>query len=133
MSSRTGAWPTAPAGTNGWVRFLSSAWLLTGAVVAEVTGTLALRGSDGFTRWLPTTVTLIGYSLSLWLFSLLLARGRMALGTAYATLPGVGLAAATVASVWLFDDPLTVVQLLGVGVLTAGVLVLQTDDRKEAS
>ena len=109
----------------------SSALLLIGAVATEVAGTLALRVSDGFTRWLPTTATLVGYGVSLWLFSLLLARGRTALGTAYATLTGVGLAAATVASVWLFDDPLTVVQLLGMGVLAAGVLVLQTGSRAE--
>ncbi|MEI4279693.1 DMT family transporter [Klenkia terrae] len=103
-----------------------SAWLLTGAVVTEVVGTLALRVSDGFTRWLPTAVTLVGYGVSLWLFSLLLDRGGVALGTAYATLTGVGLAAATLASVLLFRDPLTAVQLLGMGVLAAGVLVLQT-------
>ena len=95
----------------------SSAWLLVGAVATEVVGTLALRVSDGFTRWLPTTATLVGYGVSLWVFSLLLARGRTALGTAYATLTGVGLAAATVASVWLFRDPLTVVQVVGNAVL----------------
>ncbi len=103
-----------------------SAWLLTGAVVTEVVGTLALRLSDGFTRWAPTAGTLLGYGVSLWLFSLLLDRGGVALGTAYATLTGVGLAAATLASVLLFRDPLTAVQLLGMGVLAAGVLVLQT-------
>jgi small multidrug resistance pump len=115
------------------VRLSSSAWLLIGAVATEVAGTLALRVSDGFTRWLPTTATLLGYGVSLWLFSLLLARGRTALGTAYATLTGVGLAAATVASVWLFRDPLTVVQVVGMAVLAAGVLVLQTGGPAEAS
>ena len=111
----------------------SSAWLLIGAVATEVAGTLALRVSDGFTRWLPAAATLVGYGVSLWLFSLLLARGGTALGTAYATLTGVGLAAATVASVWLFGDPLTVVQLVGMGVLAAGVVVLQTGAPAEAS
>ncbi|MBJ7452443.1 MAG: multidrug efflux SMR transporter [Blastococcus sp.] len=111
----------------------SSAWLLVGAVATEVVGTLALRVSDGFTRWLPTTATLVGYGVSLWLFSLLLARGGTALGTAYATLTGVGLAAATVASVWLFGDPWTAVQLIGMGVLAAGVLVLQTGSRAEVA
>ncbi|SDP63955.1 small multidrug resistance pump [Klenkia soli] len=106
-----------------------SALLLTGAVLTEVAGTLALRVSDGFTRWLPTTVTLVGYGVSLWLFSLLLHRGGVALGTAYATLTGAGLAAATLASVLLFRDPLTVVQLVGMAVLAAGVLVLQTGPR----
>jgi small multidrug resistance pump len=118
---------------DGRVRAPSPAWLLTGAVVTEVAGTLALRLSDGFTRWLPTTATLIGYGVSLWLFSLLLARGGTALGTAYATLTGVGLAAATVASVWLFRDPLTAVQLVGICVLAAGVLVLQTDGPAESA
>ncbi len=108
------------------MRSSPSVWLLTGAVLTEVAGTLALRVSDGFTRWLPTAVTLLGYGVSLWLFSLLLDRGGVALGTAYATLTGAGLAAATLASVLLFRDPLTAVQLVGMATLTAGVLVLQT-------
>lgn len=108
----------------------SSTWLLAGAVGTEVAGTLALRVSDGFTRPVPTAVTLVGYGVSLWLFARLLDRGGVALGTAYATLTGVGLAAATLASVLLFRDPLTLVQLVGMAVFAAGVLVLQTGPRR---
>ncbi len=42
----------------------------------------------------------------------------------------MGLAAATLASVLLFRDPLTLVQLVGMAVLAAGVLVLQTGPRR---
>jgi len=103
-----------------------SLWLLGGAVVTEVVGTLALRVSDGFTRPLPTLGTLLGYGVSLWLFSLLLDRGGIGLGAAYATLTGAGLVAATAASVLLFGDPLTAVQALGLLLLAAGVVVVQT-------
>ena len=103
-----------------------SLWLLGGAVATEVVGTLALRVSDGFTRPLPTLGTLLGYGVSLWLFSLLLDRGGIGLGAAYATLTGAGLVAATAASVLLFGDPLTAVQALGLLLLAAGVVVVQT-------
>lgn len=103
-----------------------STWLLVGAVGTEVVGTLALRVSDGFTRPLPTVGTLAGYGVSLWLFSLLLDRGGTALGAAYAVLTGAGLVAATAASVLLFGDPLSTVQALGLVLLGAGVLLVQT-------
>ncbi len=80
---RRGRWAGAPS---------SSAWLLIGAVATEVAGTLALRVSDGFTRWLPTTLTLVGYGVSLWLFSLRLgspvAGSSAAAAARYATLTG---------------------------------------------
>lgn len=107
------------------MRPTSSFWLLLGAIATEVAATLALRASDGFTRPLPTAGTLLGYALSLCLFALAMAGGRLSLGVGYATLAGVGLVAATVASTWLFGDPLGARQLAGLVVLGIGVVVVQ--------
>ncbi len=104
----------------------TSAWLLLGAVLTEVAGTLALRVSDGFTAPLPTVGTLAGYAVSLWLLARALHGGGLTLGAAYATLTGLGLAAATAASTFLFGDPLTAVQVGGLLILGAGVVVVQT-------
>ena len=108
------------------MRPIRSTWLLLGAVVTEVAGTLALRVSEGFTAPLPTLGTLVGYGVSLWLFARALDGGGLTLGVAYATLTGLGLAAATAASTFVFGDPLTAVQPVGLLVLGAGVVVVQT-------
>ena len=38
-------------------------WLLLGlAIVAEVIGSASLRASEGFTRWLPSVLVVLGYA-----------------------------------------------------------------------
>jgi tetraacyldisaccharide-1-P 4'-kinase len=40
---------------------------LLGAIVAEVVATSALKASEGFTRWGPTALVVVGYALAFWL------------------------------------------------------------------
>ena len=99
-------------------------WWLTAAIVCEVCGTLALRSSDGFTRPGPVAIVVIAYSLSFYALSQALARG-IALGSAYAIWSAVGIAAITVLGIWIFDDSLTAQQLVGLGIIVVGIVVLQ--------
>ena len=99
-------------------------WWLTAAIVCEVCGTLALRSSDGFTRWGPIAIVVIAYSLSFYALSQALARG-IALGSAYAIWSAVGIAAIAVLGIWIFDDSLSGQQLLGLGIIVVGIVVLQ--------
>ena len=104
---------------------------LTGAVLTEVGGTLLLRLSEGFTRPLPSAGVLVGYVVSILLFSRIVGRG-ISLGVAYGTLTGCGLAAATVLSVVVFSDPIAPVQAAGLALIAAGVLALQSRNPEEA-
>jgi len=99
-------------------------WWLTAAIVCEVCGTLALRSSDGFTRWGPIAIVVIAYSLSFYALSQALARG-IALGSAYAIWSAVGIAAIAVLGIWIFGDSLSGQQLLGLGIIVVGIVVLQ--------
>ena len=48
-------------------------WVMLGAAITtEVAGTLALRGSDGFTRLVPSVVVVVGYVASFILLALVL-------------------------------------------------------------
>jgi len=59
-------------------------WLfLTGAIVAEVCATLALRASEGFSRPMPSLVVPLGYGVAFFMLSRCLKAG-MSLGVAYA-------------------------------------------------
>lgn len=106
-------------------RSRQAAALLVAAIVSEVVGTLLLRVSDGFTRPLPALGTLVGYAVSMVLFARGLERG-LSLGVAYGTLTSCGLAMATLASVAVFGDPLTLTQAVGLLLIGIGALGLQT-------
>lgn len=99
--------------------------LLFGAITLEVCGTLLLRASDGFRHIGAAVGCLLLYGVSTWLFGRALERG-MRLGVGYGTLTSCGLAAATLASVVLFGDAVTAVQLIGIAVIGVGAVLLQT-------
>lgn len=102
---------------------LPSRLLLVLAIASEVAGTLCLRASDGFTRPVPALGVLLGYGISLVFFARSISSG-IGLGVAYGTLTGCGLAAAALLSALVFNEPLTLVQILGIVVLAVGVIAL---------
>lgn len=58
------------------------------AIVAEVVATTFLKLSDGFSKPLPTAVTVIGYAVAFYFLSLTLR--NLATGVVYAVWSGVG-------------------------------------------
>lgn len=95
------------------------------AIGAEVSGTLALRASQGFSRLLPSVLTLAGYALAFWSLSQALTRG-MALGVAYGVWAALGVAAVAVIGALFLGESLTWVQVGGIVLVIAGVLALET-------
>ena len=100
-----------------------NAWLvLSIAIVAEVIATLALKASDGFTRWLPSLVVVIGYAIAFYGMSISLK--SIPVGIAYAVWAGVGIVLVSLFS-WLFyQQTLTGMQWLGIVFIVSGVMVL---------
>ncbi len=99
------------------------AWLaLGGAVVSEVSATLALRQAleqPGF-----YAVVGIGYALAFILLSLTLKAG-MPLGVAYGIWGALGVALTAVLSMVLFGESITVLVALGIALIMAGVLLVE--------
>lgn len=98
-------------------------WLVL-AIGSEVAGTLALRASQGFSRLLPSVLTLAGYGLAFWSLSQALTRG-MALGVAYGVWAAVGVAAVALIGALFLGESLTWVQLGGIVLVIGGVLALE--------
>ncbi len=97
--------------------------LLIGAILSEVTGTLSLRAaSDGRRAWYA--VVGVGYLLAFGLLTLALDAG-LGLGVAYGIWAAAGVALTALASRWLFGEPLTPVMLAGIGLIVAGVLMIE--------
>jgi small multidrug resistance pump len=99
-------------------------WLLVAAIVLEVTGTLSLRVSHGFSDLLPSAAALACYGLSMAVFSRGLTLG-LSLGVGYGTLTSCGLAAATIAGTMLFHDSLHPGQVCGLALIGIGAVLLQ--------
>jgi small multidrug resistance pump len=92
------------------------------AIAAEVTGTSFMKLSNGFTKPGPSLVTIGGYAIAFYFLSLTLR--TMPTGIAYAIWSGAGIVLiATIA--WVFQgQKLDMAALFGMGLILAGVAVL---------
>ena len=98
-------------------------WLFLGiAIVAEVTATSALKASEGFSRLWPSGVVVLGYGVAFYFLSLTLR--TVPVGVAYAIWSGLGVVLVALLSWWLFGQKLDLAALLGMGLIVAGVIVM---------
>ncbi|MEV4482552.1 multidrug efflux SMR transporter [Micromonospora coxensis] len=92
------------------------------AISAEVLGTSLLKATDGFTRLWPTLGLAGSY---LFAFGMLaLAVRDIPVGVAYAVWSGLGTAAIVAIGAVFLGEPLSVTKVVGVGLVVAGVVVL---------
>ena len=103
---------------------------LLGAIVAEVVATSALKASEGFTRWGPTALVVVGYALAFWLLSLTLR--AIPVGIAYATWSGLGIVLIALAGWWLYGQRPDAPALAGMALIVAGVLVMSLFSKTSA-
>nr|WP_211092007.1 multidrug efflux SMR transporter [Vibrio agarilyticus] len=100
------------------------------AIVAEVIATTSLKASDGFTKLLPSLIVVVGYGCTFFFLSLTLR--TIPLGVAYAIWSGVGVALVT-AIAWVFyGQKLDLAAMVGIGLIVAGVVVLNAFSRASA-
>ena len=97
------------------------------AIVAEVTGTAALKQSIGFSR--PAFAVLSVASFAMALFFLSLALGAIPLGIAYAIWAGIGIVLASLLGLVAFRQTVDVAAIVGIGLIVCGVVVINTLSR----
>lgn len=104
------------------------AWLILAvAISAEVVATTALKASDNFSRLGPTVITVVGYMVALYLLAVTLR--VIPVGIAYAVWAGGGIVLITIAAWFMFDQKLDLPALIGIGLILAGVVVLNVFSR----
>ena len=102
---------------------MKAAYLYLGAaIVAEVIATSLLKTSQGFTRLWPSVATVIGYAISFYCLAHTL--GSVPTGVAYAIWSGVGIVLISLIAWWVFGQTLDVPALIGMGLIVAGVVVI---------
>jgi len=107
---------------------VSLAYLYLGiAIVSEIVGTSFMKLSDGFTKPLPSLVTVVGYAIAFYCLSLTLR--TIPTGIAYAIWSGVGIVLIALVS-WLFQgQKLDLPACLGMALIVAGVVVMNVFSR----
>ena len=99
-------------------------WVYLGlAIFSEVVATASLKSTEGFTRFVPSIVVLIGYCSAFYFLSLTL--DTIPIGVAYAVWSGVGVATITVVSYVLYGQKIDTTGIVGIGLIIAGVVVLR--------
>lgn len=98
--------------------------LLSGAILFEVTGTVALKAADGFSRLLPSLLVVLAYAVSFVLLGLSLQRG-LHVGAAYAIWSAVGTSVIALLGVLLFNESLSTIGVVGISLIVVGVVLLQ--------
>ncbi|HEF5873317.1 TPA: multidrug efflux SMR transporter [Burkholderia cenocepacia] len=105
------------------------AWLAI-AIVAEVIGTSALRAADGFTRLWPSVLVVAGYGIAFYCLSLTLR--TMPVGIIYAVWSGAGIVLITLVAMLLYRQVPDVPAVIGLGLIIAGVVVLNLFSKMQA-
>lgn len=98
-------------------------WLfLAIAIVAEVAATSALKASDGFTRLVPSIGVVLGYAVAFYFLALTLR--VIPVGIAYAIWAGLGIVLIALIGWVVFGQKIDAAGLAGMGLIIAGVLVI---------
>ncbi|WP_338858235.1 multidrug efflux SMR transporter SsmE [Serratia marcescens] len=101
---------------------MSAFMYLTMATVAEVIATTMLKASEGFTRLWPSLLVVLGYGVAFWGLSMVVK--SMPLGIVYAIWSGMGIVLVSVAAVFVYQQKLDWPAIVGMGLIIAGVLVI---------
>jgi small multidrug resistance pump len=96
------------------------------AIVLEVSGTISMKLSEGFTKVGPVIAMFIFYAMGLSLLALALK--RIDISVAYAVWSGLGTALITLIGVLWFREPTSVIKIISVAFIIIGVIGLNLEN-----
>lgn len=101
-----------------------AAWaILFVAGLFEVAWAIGLKYTEGFSKLLASSFTLLAMGASVWLLAI--AMKSLPVGTAYAVWVGIGAVGTVALGIWLFDEPTGWLRMASVGLIIAGIIGLK--------
>ncbi len=94
------------------------------AIASEVAATSALKASEEFSKPIPSMIVIAGYSASFYLLTLCLR--TMSIGVTYAVWSGLGVVLVALLGVVLYGERLDLAAGVGMTLIIAGVVILNT-------
>ena len=100
------------------------AWIwLTAAGLLEVFWAVALKYTAGFTRVVPSALSIVGMIASV--YCLAMAVRSIPIGTGYAVWTGIGAVGVAILGMILFDEPRTALRIGSILLIVAGIVGLK--------
>ena len=100
------------------------AWLiLFVAGLMEIGWAIGLKDTEGFTRPVPSVLTLAAMTISVVLLAIALK--TLPVGTGYAVWTGIGAVGTAILGIVLFGDPASAARLASIGLIVAGIVGLK--------
>ena len=93
------------------------------AGLLEIVWAIGLKYTVGFTKLLPSVVTIAAMIVSIWFLAIALR--TIPVGTGYAVWTGIGAVGTAILGIVLFAEPATAARLLCIGLIVAGILGLK--------
>ncbi|WP_137700513.1 DMT family transporter [Marimonas lutisalis] len=93
------------------------------AILTETIGTTALQASHQFTRLAPSLLVVVAYGASFWFMAMALK--TMPVGLVYAIWSGLGIVFIAMIGYLVFQQRLDLPAVLGIGLIMAGIVVIQ--------
>ena len=93
------------------------------AGVLEIVWAIGLKYTVGFTRLVPSLVTIVVMVASVWFLALALR--TIPVGTGYAVWTGIGAVGTAILGIVLFAEPATAIRLASIGLIVAGIVGLK--------
>ena len=103
---------------------MSTAWLLLiAAGLLEIVWAIGLKYTEGFSRVVPSVITIAAMIGSVWLLALALK--SIPVGTGYAVWTGLGAVGTAILGIILFNEAATVARMACIGLIIAGIFGLK--------
>ena len=93
------------------------------AGLLEIGWAIGLKYTEGFTKLMPSVLTIASMIASVALLGLSLK--TLPVGTAYAVWTGIGSVGTAILGIWLFGDPATALRIACIGLIVAGIIGLK--------
>jgi|SRR5690606_7854110 len=102
----------------------SQAWIILFIAGLFETGwAIGLKYTEGFTRLIPSVLTVLAMAISVFLLGIALR--YLPVGTGYAVWVGIGAIGTVILGIILFQDPVSVGRMVSVGLILAGIIGLK--------
>lgn len=92
------------------------------AIVSELFGTSMLKASEGFSKWLPSLATVLGFGIAFYALSITLQ--HIPIGIAYAIWSGVGTAVTAIIGIVVWKESASMTTAAGLVLIMLGVVII---------
>ena len=96
--------------------------LLTISIILEITATGYLKATEGFTRWIPSLISVVAISGCMFFMSHVMK--ILPVGITYATWSGVGIVALTLIGIVKYKQIPNLATLFGLSLIVIGVIIV---------